>query len=70
MKTYIEIIGRPIKVYRRKRCIDCYKCFEIDIEDIPDEGAYINMICPHCNGEYKDYQSGLIQVDDRSVRCD
>ena len=70
MKTSMEIVGRPIKVYRRKRCIDCHKCFEIDIEEIPHNGAYISMICPHCNSEWKDFESGLIQVDDRTVRCD
>ena len=70
MKSYIEIIGRPIKVYRRNRCCECHKCFEIDLENIPHEGAYVNMICPYCNAEWKDYQSGLIQVDDRTVRTD
>ncbi|MBO5711227.1 MAG: hypothetical protein J6R47_00170 [Acholeplasmatales bacterium] len=70
MKTSMEIMGRPIKVYRRNRCCECHKCYEIDLENIPHGGAYISMICPYCNAERKDFQSGLIQVDDRTVRID
>ena len=67
-----KIIGTPIKVYRRWRCVDCGKCYEYDIENISMEGEALTIICPWCNTEHRNLpnESFFPNYDDRSVRCD
>ena len=67
-----EVIGTPIKVYRRSRCIACGKCYEYDIENITLARDPLTLICPWCNYETKitSNESYFPLSDDRSVRCD
>lgn len=66
----IAIIGTPIKVYRRHRCINCGECCEFDIRNISEDCEKITIICPYCNAEEQVVERYLPNVDDRSVRCD
>ena len=70
MRITAEIIGTPIKVYRKTRCFCCDKCYEFDIENIVDETKEIDLICPWCNARKKLSGSYLPEPGDRSVRCD
>lgn len=66
-----EVIGTPIKIYRRVRCM-CGKCYEYDIENITLARHPFTIICPWCNDETKIIctESYYPLSEDRSVRCD
>lgn len=65
-----QIIGTPIKVYRRMRCFSCDKCYEIDIENITEETKELKIICPWCDRVKVVTEDYFIKSGDRSVRCD
>ena len=69
----MEIFGSPIIVYRPFRCTNCFKCYEINIEEIDMEHyrtQAITLICPHCQNEHKAYCDPDIRPGDRIVRND